>query len=244
MTEATTQMALTERPAEMQAVTPASLVQLAMSGAVDPDKLQKLMDFAERYQANQAKMAYNASMAEFKQHPPRISKNRHVKFGTTEYDHATLDNVVDQITAALSKVGISHKWDTEQRDGKIIVTCVLTHRMGHSERTPLEATADTSGSKNAIQAIGSAVTYLQRYTLLAATGLAVAGADNDGKGAEPAMEEKAYIAHLDNIQNAGNVDELKRVFGVAYKEAQEVGDNAARDAFIKAKDNRRKELTK
>ena len=36
-----------------------------------------------------------------------------------------------------------------------------------------------SGSKNSIQAVGSTVTYLQRYTLLAVTGLAAKGQDSD-----------------------------------------------------------------
>lgn len=47
------------------------------------------------------------------------------------------------------------------------------------------APVDTSGSKNAIQAIGSTVTYLQRYTLLSGCGLAAASTDDDGRGAAP-----------------------------------------------------------
>src|SRR6185503_4639414 len=42
--------------------------------------------------------------------------------------------------------------------------------------------ADASGSKNAIQAIGSTLTYLQRYSLVQALGLAAAE-DDDGKNA-------------------------------------------------------------
>ena len=39
-----------------------------------------------------------------------------------------------------------------------------------------------------IQAIGSTVTYLERYTLLAVTGLAVAGTDTDGTS-RPSLDE-------------------------------------------------------
>lgn len=229
---------------KQQAITPMGLIEMANARGASIEQMAQLFELKLRVEADEARKAYNAAMAEFKAHPPRINKNKHVKFGNTEYDHATLDNVTDSITSALSKVGISHKWDTEQRDGKIIVTCVLTHSMGHCEKTALEAGADTSGSKNAIQAIGSAVTYLQRYTLLAATGLAVAGTDNDGQGAEPQMNEQKYIAHLDNIQQSNNLDELKRLFAVAYKDANDCGDTAARDAFVKAKENRKLELAK
>ena len=226
------------------AITPMSLIEIAASRGASVEQMAQLFELKLRVEADEARKAFNQSMADFKAHPPRINKNKHVKFGNTEYDHATLDNVTDSITAALSKVGVSHKWDTEQHDGKIIVTCVLTHSLGHSERTPLEATADTSGSKNAIQAIGSAVTYLQRYTLLAATGLAVAGSDNDGQGGGAEMNEQAYVSHLDNIQNSRNPDELKKVFAAAFKDAEAVGDKSARDAFVKAKDNRKLELAK
>ena len=88
------------------------------------------------------------------------------------YSYATLDQVCDQVTEALSKHGISHRWKIEQENGLIRVTCILTHYKGHSEETTLAGSADTTGSKNAIQAVGSTVSYLERYTLLAATGLA------------------------------------------------------------------------
>ena len=54
------------------------------------------------------------------------------------------------------------------------MTCVLSHRDGHFEETTLTAGRDDSGKKNAIQQVGSTITYLQRYTLKAALGLAAA----------------------------------------------------------------------
>ena len=62
------------------------------------------------------------------------------------------------------------------------VTCNLAHEAGHSEETTLSGPADNTGNKNAIQAIGSTLTYLQRYTLVQALGLAAAQ-DDDGKAA-------------------------------------------------------------
>jgi hypothetical protein len=48
----------------------------------------------------------------------------------------------------------------------------------------LAAAPDASGSKNAIQAIGSTISYLERYTLLALTGLATHDMDDDGQASE------------------------------------------------------------
>ncbi len=166
---------------------PAQLIALAIEkGGVDLDKLEKLMILQERHEANEARKAYNKAMAEFKANPPEINKDRKVSFATsagkTSYTHASLYNVTEKINAALSKYGLSASWTTKQ-NGQIIVTCKITHVMGHCEETSLVAPSDTSGSKNTIQAIGSTITYLERYTLLALTGLATYEQDDDAQSA-------------------------------------------------------------
>lgn len=206
----------------------------------DVNKLQALLDMRERWEANEARKAFVAAMNAFKANPPAISKNKHVHFGQTEYDHATLDHVTDTITQALSKHGISHRWEVTQQDGKIRVTCVLTHELGHSEGVSIEGPTDVGGSKNAIQAIGSAVTYLQRYTLLSATGLAAKNGDNDGADASPKLDN--LDEQIEWIQNCRSLDELQRVFKTAYEAAKKVNDLNAVRKLVAAKDARKKEL--
>ena len=154
-------------------------------GNMDVAKLKELLDVQERWEAIQAKKAYVQAMSEFKTKPPEILKDKNVRYqtskGTTEYNHATLHNVSTQINSELSKHGLTASWVTSQDNGSVKVTCKITHIMGHSEETCLSAPPDATGSKNAIQAIGSTVTYLQRYTLLALTGLATHDQDDDGK---------------------------------------------------------------
>lgn len=169
------------------AVTPMQMLQAALDQGADLAKLEQLMALQERWEANEARKAYVVAMARFKQNPPEILKRKRVRFesqkGTTDYMHATLADVCAAAIKGLADVGISHRWDVEQQNDRITVHCVLTHEQGHSERTTLTGSADQSGNKNAIQAIGSAVSYLQRYTLLAATGLATKDIDDDGRGA-------------------------------------------------------------
>ena len=164
-------------------VTPPELLRLAISSNADLDKLEKLMALQERWEANEARKAYHVAMAAFKASPPKIGKDKAVKFGNTAYSHATLSNVTETIGAALSRHGLTASWATTQDESKITVTCRITHVLGHSESTALSSSPDSSGSKNQIQAIGSAITYLERYTLLALTGLATHEQDDDGVGA-------------------------------------------------------------
>ena len=145
----------------------------------------------------------------------------------------------------LSAVGISHKWKMCQSP-EISVTCVLTHEMGHSEETTLKASPDTSGSKNSIQAIGSTVTYLERYTLLAAVGLAAAGMDNDGRAADeeqkPKTPEERVAECLSLIKEAPDLIALQRIFWGACQEAQKINDKDAEARYIRAKDQRKRVL--
>ena len=150
-----------------QSATPADLLRLAVEQGADLDRLERLMELQSRWEAGEARKAYNAAMAAFKAKPLAIGKDKHVSFNTTkgktEYDHATLGNVVRVIVPALAQEGLSHSWVTERIDGgRVQVTCKITHALGHSESMALDAPLDDSGGKNNIQALGSAITYLQR----------------------------------------------------------------------------------
>ena len=171
-------------------ITPMGMLKMAVEQGADIDKLEKLMALQEKWEANEARKSYVVAMNAFKADPPEIFKDKHVLFetkkGITEYDHASLANVVKSIGQSLAKYDLSHRWDIDTLEGgQIKVTCVITHKDGHSESVPLQAGADDSGGKNNIQAKGSTITYLQRYTLLAASGLAAEGQDDDGAGYEP-----------------------------------------------------------
>ena len=191
---ATAQQELIARPAEIEparpAITPMQMLQIAVKKGASLEQLSKLMDLQERWEANEARKAFVVAKAAFKAEAPTITKNKHVGFksrkegaASTDYNHATLDNVAETLSPILSKHGLTYAWETQQSDGGLItVTCVLTHVMGHSDRVSLRAGLDQSGNKNNIQAVGSTVTYLQRYTLLSITGMATTDQDNDGMG--------------------------------------------------------------
>ena len=168
----------------LPAVTPMQMLQVAVERGDDMEKLRQLMDLQDRWEANQARKAFVAAVAAFKAEPMKILKSKQVNIpGGAKFAHATLADVVDGVVASLSKHGLSHKWELQQDGDRITVTCVLTHEAGHSERTTLSGLPDDSGKKNGIQQIASTVTYLQRYTLMAACGLSAKDMDDDGRGA-------------------------------------------------------------
>lgn len=222
------------------AVTPAVVLRMAIAQGADIDKIMSLMEL-------QARFEFNAAMLAFKQNPPKISKNKQVEYETSgrksKYSHATLDHACDQIIPALAAVGITHKWKPSQSEGQISITCILTHSAGHFEETTLTSGADESGEKNGVQAIASAANYLERYTLLAAVGLAAAGVDDDGRGVS-SIPADAFESAIDSINAATSLKSVQAAFAVAYRLAEDAKDTHACTRFIEAKDAKKRTFAK
>lgn len=187
--QAGTALATTENPYMRMA-------EMAMTtGKVD--QLDKLLDLQIRWDKEQARKAFVEAMSAFKTEAGGITirKSKRVSFesrgGQTEYDHAELHDITRALVPALARHGLSHRWTVSQEAGAITVECILSHRDGHSESVSMTAPPDDSGGKNKIQAIASTKTYLERYTFLAATGVATGGEiDHDGR---TPPEEPEYI---------------------------------------------------
>lgn len=195
------------------AQTPMEMVATIVARGGDMAQLEKLLDLQERWERTEAKKAFVKAMAAFKADPPTIVKDKQANFGGGKgYSYANLAQVSAVVGKALSAHGLSASWKTDQDGTAIKVTCTLTHIEGHSESCSLSAAADTSGSKNAIQAIGSTKSYLEKYTLLAITGLAADDQDDDGNSATGSDEKKEkfdqWSLKLDDVYQAGSAEDL------------------------------------
>jgi len=157
--------------------TPVHLLELAINQGADIDKLEKLMAMQERWDANLAKKAYTDAMVRFQEQCPVIKKRKKAH----NYLYAPLSDIIAQIKKPLGECGLSYRFEQQQLDGEMQITCQITHRDGHSEKTSMTGGLDSSGSKNVIQSYGSTATYLQRYTLTGALGITTADEDIDGR---------------------------------------------------------------
>lgn len=202
LAETTTHTAIIEPPARA-VVTPMEMLDRAVSSGASVETLTQLMNLQERWEANQARKAFDEAMAAVKANMPKIIKSRKVDFttakGRTNYQYEDLASIMTQIGPVLSEHGLSVRYRTSAEPNQpISVTCIISHRLGHSEENTLMAGRDDSGNKNSIQAIGSTVTYLQRYTLKAALGLAAA-ADDDGHAAADQQREQISSEQVKQI---------------------------------------------
>jgi hypothetical protein len=167
---------LVEREEPGRTLTPMDMVQQAVQSGAGLDVVSKLMDLHERWEANQARKDFDEAIAAAKAEIKPVARN---KKGHNDKRYADFAAYAREVDPVLARYGLSYRFRTEQ-DERIKVTCILSHKNGHSETNTLAGPPDASGSKNAIQAIGSTLTYLQRYTLTQALGLA-ASDDDDGQ---------------------------------------------------------------
>lgn len=177
-------------PAPAVAPSPLEMLDRAIASGADLSMIEKLMDFQERHEKNEARRAFDKAISAARAEIPTIIKNRHVSYkhkdgkGVTDYWHEDLAGIASTIDPILARHGLSYRYRTTSEPNEpISVTCIVSHELGHREENTLRAARDESGNKNNHQSISSALTLLQRYTLKASLGLA-AGRDDDGAKAD------------------------------------------------------------
>jgi len=219
-------------PQTLAAMTPMDMLNKAVSQGANIDVLEKLMSLQERWEANQARKAFDEAMASAKAEIPVIMKNRTVDFtsakGRTHYRHEDLAEVSRTVTPILARHGLSYRFRTSSAVNEpVVVTCIVSHRDGHFEENTLTAGRDDSGNKNNIQAVGSTLTYLQRMTLKAALGLA-ASDDDDGAASSgsPDTVSEEKLAQLVELAEAVSAD--KAAF-CRYMKIKSLADLPAKD---------------
>ena len=218
------------------------LIEMCIEKGAELVQIEKLMDLQERHEANEAKKQFNFAMSIFQSSLPVIEKNGLVNYtsskGTTNYDYAKLEDISHAIKPALKASGLSYRWIQEQSEGKIKVTCIVTHVNGHIESSSLVGFPDTSGGKDPMKAMASAISYLRRYTLTGLLGIVVGGEDDEGGeggfGEAPAKASSEFYSDdkfknmfpkwekliLDGKKNADQVIKSVNDKGILFSEEQ------------------------
>lgn len=145
-------------------------------------KAKAEMDREDRVEASVR--AFAEAFAAFKAEAVQIIKTKEIKDGPLKgKKHAELGIIVDAVTPALSKHGLSTSWKiTKDAPDWLEVTCTLRHVGGYSESIAQGGPPDAGPGRNAIQARSSTNTYLERLTTLSILGLAAKDQDDDGAG--------------------------------------------------------------
>lgn len=168
---------------------------------VDIDKMERLLAMQERILERNARAEYAAALADMQPQLPLIAERGDIKDrnNNVQSRYALWEDIVSAITPILSTHGFALSFRVKNDANMVGVTGVLSHRAGHSEETTLALPIDTSGSKNAVQSVGSSTSYGKRYTAAALLNLRTGDIDDDGaSGGKPTLSEE-QVANLDAL---------------------------------------------
>lgn len=204
------------------AMHPGELIRMAMTMGRDLDTINQLMDLQERWRASEAKMAYSVAMAKFKETAIKVTRSATVKQGPmTGTQYARLSDFVNATAEPLANAGLSVSWKITRDEPQLIeVACIVRHVDGHEEERRMSGPPDQSGAKNAIQARASTVSYLEKYTLKMALGLAEEDDDDDGQGGAPTQSTTKPTA--EPPKPAGKPEYGKEAFDRNFPKWEEV----------------------
>ncbi|MCK1085322.1 ERF family protein [Pseudomonas aeruginosa] len=179
----------------------ATVLQVIQKAASDPscdiEKLERLMAMHERMQARQAEQQYTEALAAMQQELPAIAERGDAN---GRYSYALWEDINERLKPILAKHGFALTFRTPRNEKGVEVEGVLSHRGGHSERTSMLLPADTSGNKNAVQAVASSVSYGKRYTAGALLNFTTHGEDDDAfTAAAPVLITEAQSKQLKSL---------------------------------------------
>lgn len=183
----------------------AMIERAARDPSVDIDKLERLMQMKVDADAKQARADFDASMADMQPELPAIGeRGKAVVQGQTRYTFALWEDINAAIKPVLMRHGFAMTFRTDFTNG-ITVTGVLSHRAGHREETSITLPADASGSKNAVQAVASTVSYGKRYTAGALLNLTSHGEDDDAyRASVETISDEQEIAIAEMLEATGS----------------------------------------
>ena len=117
------------------------------------------------------------------------------KFKNVQSTYALWEDINEELKPILAKHGFALSFRIPRGANGVEVEGVLSHKEGHRETTSILLPADTTGSKNAVQAVASSVSYGKRYTAGALLNFTTTGEDDDGQTAnqKPAAPAEPVI---------------------------------------------------
>lgn len=212
-------IALRGRQESEAAAVLAMIERVARDPTVDISRIEALLGMRDRIVAQDARRSFDAALAAMQPEIPVTVRRGVIDIGRGKpMGYAKWEDINDDLGPVLSRHGFALSFRCGNDAGKVRVTAILSHSGGHREETTMELPIDTSGSKNAVQAIGSSTSYGKRYAAGALLNLTSRGEDDNGRGGkvEPITDEQCaqIVDMLDALTPPGNRVKFCKYLGV------------------------------
>lgn len=176
--------ALQASPSQQQALQVVTMLERVLTAPdFDIERAERLWAMQKEVRSEQARAEFVEAMSEMQSRIPAIKRTGQIKnnSGAVQSTYAKWEHINEAIGPVLRDHGFALSFRVNQEGPKITVNCILSHRAGHHESTNVELAPDASGSKNAPQAVVSAISYGKRVTASALLNITSYDEDDDGR---------------------------------------------------------------
>jgi len=171
----------------------AMMERIAKNKEVDVEKMREVKELGMSLLNDQRRAAFDDALAQMQDELPTITARGRLEIRAKDdkggrsgallqsTPYAKWEDINDVIKPILKKHGFVLRFKTGlTEDGRVSVTGILAGH-GHREESSFSLPHDSTGSKNAVQAIGSSTSYGKRYAAGALLNITSRGEDDDGK---------------------------------------------------------------
>ena len=131
------------------------------------------------------------ALAEFQKLCPAIKKDSEAGSGNFTYKYGSLPHILEAIKPHLEKAGLTYTQSLSLNEGQRCIITTLYHiESGESLQSVIDIPDIELKGMNFYQSLGSGITYLRRYTLMALLGIVAEEDDNDAQGDQIKTTEK------------------------------------------------------
>ena len=217
------------------------LIDRAIENNIDIEKFEKLISLAQMLEKEKAKRDFYEALSNFQGEVPPIKKlsRADMGYGKPKYNYAEFGEIVTTIQEPLKRHGLSYHFEIGnepvvikgEKDEDVIVefiavTCTVAHKSGYEKTTTMSVQKDAGAGKSNVQAVGSTITYLKRYTLLALLGIGTADPDDDAvstipdnqKNVDKKEDKSVLLAEIkDKLDHCNDEETVKKIWGKYQK---------------------------
>ena len=218
------------------------LIDRAIENNIDIEKFEKLISLAQMLEREKAKRDFYEALSNFQGEVPPIKKlsRADMGYGKPKYNYAEFGEIVTTIQEPLKRHGLSYHFEIGNEQPIVVkgekgediiveyisVTCTVAHKSGYEKNTTMSVQKDAGAGKSNVQAVGSTITYLKRYTLLALLGIGTADPDDDAVSTIPnnqkykdRKEDKSVLlAEIkDKLDHCNDEETVKKIWSKYQK---------------------------
>lgn len=233
-------------PSEAMTLSPMNLLSVALQNNAAIDVIERLAALQEKIMLRDAEIQFNDALSRVQAEIKRVAPDLQNPQTSSRYaSYAAIDRVIRPIYTR-EGMSLSFSHDDCPKPDHVRVICYAS--LGAFTRPyQIDMPTDGKGAKGGdvmtkTHATAAADSYAKRYLIKDIFNVAIGEADTDGNSPSDGLGDERTNQLGRGIAAAATIDELRKVYFAAYREAERAKDRTAMQLFINTAKARKREL--